>query len=108
MTTVVLLSGCASAPLTKGGSLSSYENMTPSDGTLAKSLMRVSKDDVIAAKTVRIVPTVFSQAASPTLPDQQRMLVANAGREPGLVGMVAGGLGLPPEWSDKGTSASNQ
>ena len=73
-----LLSGCANAPLTKGGSLSSYDNMTPSDGMLAKSLVRVSKDDVLAARTVRIVPTAFSQAASPTLSQGQRMLVANA------------------------------
>ncbi|MDH2401853.1 DUF3313 domain-containing protein [Bradyrhizobium sp. SSUT18] len=75
---VVSLSGCASAPLTKGGSLSSYDNMAPSDGVLAKSLVRVSKDDVLAAKTVRIVPTAFSKAASPTLSQQQRVLVANA------------------------------
>src|SRR5438445_267301 len=38
----VSLSGCASAPLAKGGSLSSYDNMAPSDGMLAKSLVRVS------------------------------------------------------------------
>lgn len=75
---MVLLSGCASAPMTKGGSLSSYDNLTPSDGLLAKSLVRVSKDDVLAAKTVRIVPTVFSQAASPTLSNKQRKMVANA------------------------------
>lgn len=74
----VLLSGCASAPLTKGGSLSSYDNMTPSDGMLAKSLVRVSKDNVLAARTVRIVPTLFSPAASPTLSNEQRTLVANA------------------------------
>jgi len=74
----VLLSGCASAPMTRGGSLSSYDSPTPSDGVLAKSLVRVSKDEVLAAKTVRIVPTVFSQAASPDLSTKQRVLVANA------------------------------
>jgi hypothetical protein len=70
--TMVLLSECASAPMTKGGSLSSYDNLTPSDGVLAKSLVHVSKDDVLAAKTVRILPTVagrfagaIAQAASP-------------------------------------------
>jgi hypothetical protein len=78
MATEVLLSGCASAPLTRGGSLSSYDNMTPSDGVLTKSLVRVSKDDVLAAKTVRIVPTVFAQAASPKLSAEQRIVVANA------------------------------
>lgn len=75
---MVLLSGCASAPMTRGGSLASYDNLTPSDGVLAKSLVRVNKDDILAAKTVRIVPTTFSQAASPTLSQEQRHLVANA------------------------------
>jgi Protein of unknown function (DUF3313) len=78
MAIAVSLSGCASAPLTRSGALSSYDNMTPSDGLLAKSLVRVSKDDVLAARTVRIVPTAFAQAASPTLSREQRMLVANA------------------------------
>lgn len=72
-----LLSGCASAPMTRGGSLASYDNLTPSDGLLAKSLVRVNKDDVLAAKTVRIVPTTFAQTASPTLSQEQRHLVAN-------------------------------
>ncbi|MGF6434211.1 hypothetical protein ABIE91_009431 [Bradyrhizobium elkanii] len=75
---MVLLSGCASAPMTRGGSLASYDNLTPSDGVLAKSLVRVNKDEVLAAKTVRIVPTTFAQAASPTLSQEQRHLVANA------------------------------
>ena len=75
---MVLLSGCASAPMTRGGSLASYDNLTPSDGLLAKSLVRVNKDDVLAAKTVRIVPTTFAQTASPTLSQEQRQLVANA------------------------------
>ncbi|WFU36323.1 DUF3313 domain-containing protein [Bradyrhizobium brasilense] len=75
---VALLSGCASAPMTRGGSLASYDNLTPSDGVLAKSLVRVNKDEVLAAKTVRIVPTTFSQTASPTLSQEQRHLVANA------------------------------
>ncbi|MGY4571155.1 MULTISPECIES: DUF3313 domain-containing protein [Bradyrhizobium] len=75
---VALLSGCASAPMTRGGSLASYDNLTPSGGVLAKSLVRVNKDEVLAAKTVRIVPTTFSQAASPTLSQEQRHLVANA------------------------------
>lgn len=75
---IVLLSGCASAPMTTGGSLSSYDNMAPSDGMLAKSLVRVSRDDMLAARTVRIIPTAFSQAASPSLSVKQRALVANA------------------------------
>ncbi|UGY15428.1 DUF3313 domain-containing protein [Bradyrhizobium septentrionale] len=75
---MVLLSGCASAPMTRGGSLASYDNLTQSDGLLAKSLVRVNKDDVLAAKTIHIVPATFSQGASPTLSQEQRKLVANA------------------------------
>jgi hypothetical protein len=74
----VVLAGCATAPLTQGGSLSSYDSMTPSDGILTKSLVRVSKDEVLAAKTVRLLPTAFSVTASPALTDKQRALVANA------------------------------
>jgi hypothetical protein len=73
-----LLTGCASAPITRSGSLSSYDNMIPSNGMLAQSMIHVSKDEVLAAKTVRIVPTVFSQAASPKLSPKQRAVVANA------------------------------
>jgi hypothetical protein len=74
----VLLSGCASAPLTRGGSLASYDGLAPSNGILAKSLIRVSKDDVLAARTVRIMPAIFAESGSPQLSDKQRMLVANA------------------------------
>ncbi len=58
--------------------MASYDNMTPSDGVLTKSLVRVNKDDVLAAKTVRIAPTAFSATASPVLDEKQRILVANA------------------------------
>ncbi len=64
--------------MTKSGALLSYDNLTPSDGMLAKSLLHVSKEDILAARTVRIVPTQFSEVASPTLSPKQRSLVANA------------------------------
>jgi uncharacterized protein DUF3313 len=73
-----LLAGCATAPMTQGGSLSSYDSMTPSDGILTKSQVRVGKDAVLAAKTVRLVPTGFAATASPALTEKQRALVANA------------------------------
>jgi hypothetical protein len=48
-------------------------------GALTKSLLRVSKGDVLAAKTVRIVPTTFSPQAVPAdFSEQQRKLVLNA------------------------------
>ncbi|MGO4712780.1 DUF3313 domain-containing protein [Bradyrhizobium sp. 2TAF24] len=71
------LSGCASAPMTRGGSLSSYERLKPSDGLLTKSLLHVDKEQVLAARSVRIWPTVFAPGASPQLSEEQRRLVAN-------------------------------
>ncbi|MDB5654109.1 MAG: hypothetical protein JWQ94_1722 [Tardiphaga sp.] len=71
------LTGCGTASMTRSGSLSSYDNMTASDGMLTKSLIHVAKDQVLAAKTVRISATVFSASASPALTEKQRVLVAN-------------------------------
>lgn len=75
---VGLLPGCASAPLVQGGGLSSYERLTPSDGKITKSRLHVRKEQVMAAKTINIAPTLFPQSAAPTLSNKQRALVANA------------------------------
>ena len=69
---------CATVPLEQTGQLSSYERMSQSDGMLTKSLIRVDKDAVMAAKTVRITPTAFQPSAAPNVPTAQRELVANA------------------------------
>lgn len=77
---ISLLSGCASAPLVEGGSLSSYQGLTPSDSKLkiTKSRLHVSQEQVLAAKTINIVPTAFPPTVAPKLSDKQRTLVANA------------------------------
>lgn len=73
------LAGCATAPLEAGGSLASYENMAPSDGTLTRSKLRVDKNDVLSARTISIVPTAFAPTtAKAELSDKQRRIVANA------------------------------
>jgi hypothetical protein len=71
-------SGCATAPLDRAGSLRSYENLKPSDGLLTRTLLNVHKDDVLAAKTVAIVPTTFSSATPTPFTEEQRSLVTNA------------------------------
>lgn len=77
--TVFLVSGCASAALDGGGSLSSYDDLKQSDGLFAKSKLAVNKDEVLAAHTVRIVPTVFAvKARVEGITDEQRRLIANA------------------------------
>lgn len=73
-----LLPACASAPLVEGLTLSSYDRLTPSDGMITKSRIHVNKEKVLAAKTIKIIPSLFSAAAAPTLTDRQRALVANA------------------------------
>lgn len=74
-----MLTGCAAAPLDQAGSLSSYDGLVPADGVLTHARLRVSKDDVLAAKTARIVPTVFAETAGgAALSDKQRGLITNA------------------------------
>ncbi len=74
----LLVSGCATATLDQAGSLRSYDNMVQSDGMLTRSLLRVSKEEVLAAKTVRIIPTVFSEKTPAPFTAEQRKLVTNA------------------------------
>jgi hypothetical protein len=73
----LLIAGCASAPLEQAGSLSSYRGLDQADGLLAKSKLHINKDAVLAAKTVRIVPTVFANRARiDTISDDQRKLAS--------------------------------
>jgi hypothetical protein len=73
-----LLVGCATVPLERANSLSSYSALASSDGFLTHASVRVEKEDLLAAKTVRIVSTVFSPNASGApLSERQRKLVAN-------------------------------
>lgn len=81
------IGGCASAPLTVGASLSSYEAMTPSDGLITKSRIHIRKDQILAAKTAKIVATTFPAAVAPTLTPEQRQLIANAADRALCVGL---------------------
>ncbi|WP_018388459.1 DUF3313 domain-containing protein [Ancylobacter sp. FA202] len=72
------MGGCAPAPLVQGVGLSTYDAMVPSDGVLTKSRLAVNKEQVLAARTVRIVPTSFPSQIAPKLTSEQRTLVANS------------------------------
>ncbi|MEP9379806.1 DUF3313 domain-containing protein [Aquabacter sp. CN5-332] len=73
------MAGCATAPLDEAGSLASYTDLAQADGLLAKSKLRIDKEAVLAARTVRLVPTVFSDTARrDTITEDQRRLVTNA------------------------------
>ena len=78
LTIASLLPACAPSPLVQGTALSSYVGMAPSNGVITKSRIHVSKERVLAAKTISIVPTSFPSTAAAKLTDQQRALVANA------------------------------
>ena len=75
---VSFLPACATAPLVQGVGLSSYDAMTPSDGLITKSRIHVKKEQVLAARTINILPTAFPPTVAPKLSNQQRDLVANA------------------------------
>lgn len=72
------LPACASSPLVEGAGLSSYDAMTPSNGLITKSRLNVTKEKVLAAETVTILPTAFLPTAGTEISEKQRALVANA------------------------------
>ena len=74
-----LVSGCAAVvPLEQAGSLSSYQGLEDSNGFLTRAQVSVSKEEVLAAKTARIIPTsVSATEADPKLSEAQRRLIAN-------------------------------
>lgn len=78
LATISFLPACAPAPLVQGVGLSSYEAMAPSDGLITKSRINVNKEHVLAAKTVKIIPTAFSYTVAPKLTFKQKDLIANS------------------------------
>lgn len=74
---LMLLAACASAPKTRSGSLTSYHGLAPSDGVQTKSQLLVNKENILAAKTVRIAPTRFAGGIGSDLSEKDRELVAN-------------------------------
>lgn len=71
------LAGCAGSPLQTAGSLRSYDRLEQSDGLLTRSKVYIAREDVLRAKTVRIIPTTFSTSTA-SFNNEQRRLVANA------------------------------
>jgi Protein of unknown function (DUF3313) len=75
-----LIAACAAAvPLEQAGLLSSYQHLAPSSGFLTQAQVSVNKDEILAAKTIRIIPTSLSLAvAEAKLSEAQLTLIANA------------------------------
>lgn len=74
---LLLLAACVSAPTTRSGALTSYEGLAPSNGVQTKSQLRVNRDALLAAKTVRIARTRFGVGVGAELSEAHRALVAN-------------------------------
>src|SRR5262245_16782748 len=75
-----LIAACAaSVPLEQAGLLSSYQQLAASSGVLTQAQVSVDSDRILAAKTVRIIPTSLSTAvAEAKLSEAQLRLIANA------------------------------
>ncbi|WP_246659185.1 DUF3313 domain-containing protein [Rhizobium sp. FY34] len=75
----ILASGCASLDLVQSGSLSSYDNLGQQKGSLGKSRSFADPAVMATVKTVRIIPTRFSDRASGRIAQpQDRALVTHA------------------------------
>lgn len=76
---ILAIAGCASVPLTEGGTLSSYDRLGEPKGNLSKTRTYVDGAGLASMKTARIVPTAFSSGASSHVETEaDRVLVANA------------------------------
>lgn len=76
---ICLVQGCAAPTITQSGALSSYSDLEPTKkGRTTMSRVRINQVDVLAARTVRILPTRFADAVGANISQKNRGLVANA------------------------------
>lgn len=76
---ILIISGCTSVPLKEGGTLTSYDQLSPAKGGFTKSRTFVDAQGLATVKTVAIVPATFSFSASSGIKtSQDRSLVTNA------------------------------
>jgi hypothetical protein len=65
-------------PLERGGTLSSYQRLTPSNGVLTHAQVSIEKDLILAAKSIHIIPTSLSASLIDTkISEAQRKLIVN-------------------------------
>ena len=72
------VAGCGTVVLTESGALTRYDRLAGSDETASSSRIFVDPAALAATRTVRIVPTAFSEVVAPGLTPAERKLVANA------------------------------
>ena len=79
MWVLLMISGCTSVPLKEGGTLTSYDQLSPAKGNFTKSRTFVDARGLSAVRTVAILPSTFSFAAASRIKTaQDRALVTNA------------------------------
>ncbi|GJD99361.1 DUF3313 domain-containing protein [Methylobacterium isbiliense] len=71
--------GCGTPRLTEAGLISRYDRLQASETTASKSRLFVDRAALAGARTVRIIPTAFSEVVSgPGLTPVERRVIANA------------------------------
>lgn len=76
---VLCLSACANIPLQDGTTLSSYQSLRPSNGTIVKSKIMVAPQALATVKTVRIMRTSVSPVTAAKIKDvRDQTLISNA------------------------------
>ncbi|MFE1602495.1 DUF3313 domain-containing protein [Methylobacterium sp. ID0610] len=71
--------GCGTPLLTEAGLISRYDHLTPTEATATKARIFVDKAALAGTRTVRIIPTAFSEVVSgSSLTPHERRLIANA------------------------------
>ena len=79
MPLLLMMAGCTSVALKEGGTLTSYEQLSPAKGNFTKTRTFVDAQGLSGVKTVAILPSTLSSAAAARIKSMQdRALVTNA------------------------------
>lgn len=79
MPLLLMVAGCTSVALKEGGTLTSYDQLSPAKGNFTKTRTFVDAQGLSGVKTVAILPSTFSSGAASRIKDMQdRALVTNA------------------------------
>ncbi|MDR7038097.1 MULTISPECIES: DUF3313 domain-containing protein [Methylobacterium] len=78
ITLLTALAACGTVLLNETGSLTRYDRLASSEETASSARIYLDRAALPQTRTVRIIPTEFSQAVAPGLTPAERKLVANA------------------------------
>lgn len=72
------LSSCNTVALQESDVLHSYDDMTKAGGMLTKAKLKIDAGSVLASRTVRIVPTTFSDGIAKRIDPKELAMLTNA------------------------------